>query len=679
MARFIPEWVKVSGPHLHLKRLLTPLDDDHLVRRPMRSDLRAPDLFLQRSEGGWLALALCHDPFAEIDPLRLFAGDGQARLQQRLADLDRLDGVPAPLSRAVGKLLVLWSCSPDEAARLARHHDGRFAVRIVARDELAGLDWAALLARPAAAADPEQVTAALLGRYFPEAEIPAPCIARRSFYRDNRAGLERYFLDGDQEWTAKLDLETPAEQGQTAADLSVRLVNGVAGSGKTVIAISRARMLAERFPSDRVLLLIHNTPVVADLRQKLARALGRLPPRLEIVTFFAWALGRWRARFGADPAPVHRSEVIAQIARKRGRWPGLRPDDGQLLDELDFINESLIAGEPEYLTARRAGRGFALRPAERAAVWALYQHVTQDLRASGQRLWSAIPHELALAPGGAEGLERFRHILVDEAQFFAPSWFQVVKQAMRPGGHLFMCADPNQGFLKSRLSWKSAGLEVAGRTKKLRRSYRTTRAILEASSSILGHLAAADAEDYLRPDLAAMEPGEPPLVIYTASPQDSVERASNEVMMLAQRRQLPLGGMLLVYGDGIPKEDLYRQLTQRLAPPAVWWLNHPQQKKGPPPGGADDHLRLAHVSTATGLEGAVVFLLGVENLFSREAPSDPPTEAAAAQHEANARKLYMAMTRAAQRLILLSCRPLPPAMERWFTVCDAPPATPLPP
>ena len=114
----------------------------------------------------------------------------------------------------------------------------------------------------------------------------------------------------------------------------------------------------------------------------------------------------------------------------------------------------------------------------------------------------------------------------------------MVKQALRPGGHLFMCADPNQGFLKSRLSWKSAGLEVAGRTKKLRRSYRTTRAILEASTGVLGQLAREDAEDYLRPDLAAMEPGAPPVIIYTASPQDSVERASNEVMMLAQRRQL---------------------------------------------------------------------------------------------------------------------------------------------
>ena len=244
MARFIPEWVKVSGPHLHLKRLLTPLDDDHLVRRPMQSDLRAPDLFLQRSEGGWLALALCHDAFADIDPLRLFAGDGQARLQQRLADLDRLDGVPPPLGRAVGKLLVLWSCSPDEAARLARHHDGRFAVRIVARDELAGLDWAALLARPAAAADPEQVTAALLGRYFPEAEIP-PALHRPTVLLPGQPGRAWSGTSSTaQEWAAKVDLESPAEQADRP-DLSVRLVNGVAGSGKTVIAVNRARMLAD--------------------------------------------------------------------------------------------------------------------------------------------------------------------------------------------------------------------------------------------------------------------------------------------------------------------------------------------------------------------------------------------------------------------------------------------------
>jgi superfamily I DNA/RNA helicase len=77
---------------------------------------------------------------------------------------------------------------------------------------------------------------------------------------------------------------------------------------------------------------------------------------------------------------------------------------------------------------------------------------------------------------------------------------------------------------------------------------------------------------------------------------------------------------------------------------------------------------MAYVGTATGLEAAVVFLLGVENLYPPAAEADRTPGADAGRREENAPKLYMAMTRAGQRLILISCRPLPAAMERLFTV-----------
>jgi thymidine kinase len=130
----------------------------------------------------------------------------------------------------------------------------------------------------------------------------------------------------------------------------------------------------------------------------------------------------------------------------------------------------LIVDEPSYLVASRAGQGFALRAKDRGQVWSLYEVVTAALAKEQQRLWSAVPREICLAESH-ERLSKYHHILVDEAQFFAPSWFQVVKLATEAEGHLFLCADPNQGFMKSRLSWKSVGLDVAGRTKKLRKSY----------------------------------------------------------------------------------------------------------------------------------------------------------------------------------------------------------------
>ena len=45
-------------------------------------------------------------------------------------------------------------------------------------------------------------------------------------------------------------------------------------------------------------------------------------------------------------------------------------------------------------------------------------------------------------------------ILVDEAQFFAPLWMRLIQKSLNPrNGHLFLVADPTQGFLGRGASW----------------------------------------------------------------------------------------------------------------------------------------------------------------------------------------------------------------------------------
>jgi hypothetical protein len=144
------------------------------------------------------------------------------------------------------------------------------------------------------------------------------------------------------------------------------------------------------------------------------------------------------------------------IAHYRTRWPELGQPEALLREELDFVNEWLITDAECYSKTNRAGRGFALRPKERAAVCALFQTVTAAFDNSGMRLWSAVPREICLATDHA-AMEQYDHVLIDEAQFFAPSWFQATRLAMRERGSLFLCADPNQDFMKRRFSWKGIG------------------------------------------------------------------------------------------------------------------------------------------------------------------------------------------------------------------------------
>lgn len=657
MTLFIPEWQRSSGSQQQCKRVLKKLEDDYVVRKCLTQDRWAPDFFLQRGELEWLALMVCELPYDTLDPDQLFLTAEQTAFSQMLEKLGTFEtqtGIPA-----MRKMVVMWGCDSDQSKILwSRHCEGR-GIRLMSKKTF--LESGAEQLPKLLKALSSETRQTIMGRYFSEAEIAGLCSTRRHFSRDNSARTLRYFLDPQQEWASKLDLDLPDEQTEMAGDFSVRLINGVAGSGKTLIAASRAYILARKFPDQQVLMLIHNVPVVKDLKHRLQRVYGEIPKNLTIMTALSWISRQWRSLFKETlKMPKFATEAIGLIQHFRDtEYRELKPDNNQLLDEFNFINDNVVIDEPDYLKVERAGQGFALRKEERQQVWGLYERVTKALfNQHGLRLWSSLPRDLCLA-NRPDTLDAYQHILVDEAQFFAPSWFQLIKLTLeKTEGTLFLCADPNQGFLKSRLSWKRVGLDVAGKTKKLRKSYRTTQAILSAASQMLAGITQTDPDEYLQPDFDGMEAGTPPLFVKSPSPQDSVVQTCNEITAHRDSYELPLSAMLLLYGKGIDKALLMKTLKKRFGAERIWDMNDPDVIPG-----HDETLRIATVESATGLEATVVFLVGLEKLLRI---IEQKVGITADELEQNARKLYMAMTRAGQRLVLVSSTPLPEKIAGVF-------------
>ncbi|MGX4727511.1 UvrD-helicase domain-containing protein [Pseudomonas corrugata] len=656
MTLFIPEWQRSTGAYVHVKRTLRKLDDNHVVRQCLAREAWVPDFFLQHAQHQWLATVLCETSFDTLDPDQLFTATEQQTFTELVSHLEATEPDKMPAGQRLGKLIIMWNCTPEQTKRLWQHYSTPDGPRLMSKSTFIELGHEKLPKLFSSLS--REASDTLMGHYFPEAEIPAICTTRRHFSRDNSAKTTRYFLDTQQEWASKLDLELPEEQTQTLNDFSVRLVNGVAGSGKTLIAANRALILAKKFPDQKILMLIHNVPVVKDLKHRLKKASPEgLPRNLTIVTALAWIRQQWVNHFELQPEMVFPKEVTSQIGHYRKSFPDLKPGNEQLLDEFDFINESLISDEQGYLDAERAGQGFALRKEERGQVWALYGQVTDALRKQGSRLWSSLSRDLCLTK--LDKLDKYQHILVDEAQFFAPTWFQLVKSTLADSeGSLFLCADPNQGFLKSRLSWKRVGLDVAGKTKKLHHSYRTTQAILRAAGLVLAEFTQTDPDDYLQPDFNGMDEGIAPLLIRSDTPQDAVIQACNEIAGYLQTQQINLSNMLVLYGRDTNKKLLLKALSDRFGSRKVWDLNSMESVHVDA-----DNLRVSTVDTATGLEASIVLLLGLEKLMRETAQEGVLS---AQEREQNSRKLYMAMTRAGQRLILISTTLLPTSIAGLF-------------
>jgi superfamily I DNA/RNA helicase len=256
---------------------------------------------------------------------------------------------------------------------------------------------------------------------------------------------------------------------------------------------------------------------------------------------------------------------------------------------------------------------------------------------------------------GQAQLPEYDVILVDEAQFFAPLWIQLIQKVLDPRtGHLFIVADPTQGFLGRGTSWKSLGLDARGRTHHLNRSYRTTREIMQFATLLYRlRLENEKDDDILVPDLLTMPNGAFPQIIPLTSPQDEIERVANEVVEFVQKG-FPRKHLLVLHTNGEGVKALVQSIDDKLGKSAAL------DAKDTYPG---DYVRVTTLNAGAGLESPIVFLVGLRDLFEEEQSLRLSDEERETLIRDNTRKLYMAATRAGQRLVLTYAGDLPTVLK----------------
>jgi hypothetical protein len=486
--------------------------------------------------------------------------------------------------------------------------------------------------------------------FTPESVVPDDFQARRTADRNTAAATR--FLDFDQEWCVKNDLDLLPAQDDLVHEASARtrLVTGVAGSGKSLVILYRALLSAKLHPRARVLVLTHNRP----LRNELERRCGRLEGtarNLEWSTFFQWAVRSIGGIQGDIWSPARTRSALIELRSGLPSLDPLSPD--YLTDEIGWIKDHRLLTRDAYRAADRSGRGTRLTARQRDELWDLlsrYQHLLHAQRANDWHGVALAFHRAAVEEGRL-GFPRYDAIFIDEAQFFAKCWFEIVRAALKPGGHLFLAADPTQGFLRRRQSWIAAGIEVRGRTTRLTQPYRNARAILAFAREFYeSRRSGEDAEEGLNvPDDTVLESisevGEAPEIIRVDTTQDEIARAVNEVEALREGG-LVAGSLLLLHADSRLEWALRAALEAKLGIGQVHDL-----KDGPMPATA--YCAVTTLNAATGLEAPVVILLGVDALLESENDPRLSEEERTELRRDHTRQLYMGFTRAGQRLLVI--------------------------
>ncbi|MEV6820573.1 UvrD-helicase domain-containing protein [Nocardiopsis dassonvillei] len=267
-------------------------------------------------------------------------------------------------------------------------------------------------------------------------------------------------------------------------------ISGGPGTGKTVVAVHRAHQLARA--GGRVLLTTF-TSTLADALESSVRllaetdgaddaeeVLGRI--RIEHVDRFAHRVFR----------EEHGQPHLMDAARERRLWQQVITELG-LEFSPDFLAEEWrrvvlarrVETAQDYLAAKRTGRGRGLGPTPKARVWQAVTAFRERLAEHGWWVHETIAEEAARLLGG-RGERPFDHVVVDEAQDLHPGQWRLLRAAVDEGpDDLFIAGDAHQRIYGPRVSLAEVGVNVRGRSSKLRINYRTTAEILGWSLSLV--------------------------------------------------------------------------------------------------------------------------------------------------------------------------------------------------
>ena len=361
------------------------------------------------------------------------------------------------------------------------------------------------------------------------------------FIPENEAELRRVFEEGLEGWRIFLH---PEQRKFAYRDYNgPTLIRGGAGTGKTVVAMHRAKHLADQIEKDvsragqRVLLTTFTTSLAHDIEANLRTLcpahLDARPPRIEVIN-----LDRWVSQF------LKRKNFARDVAffgEARDRldqvWREVF-DDHELLEGLSepfvrsewtqIVQAKGLTELKTYLKSSRAGRGTPLDRRKRAALWDIFADYRARLTSEGlAEPDDAYREATEILTSEAPNLP-YSAVIVDEAQDMGEQAFRLIRAIIPVGpsgdrNSLFIVGDAHQRIYGRRASMSACGINVRGRSKQLRLNYRTTQEIRAWAVSVLEGRSVDDLDegtDTLHGYVSLMHGAAPLLVGYKSETEE---------------------------------------------------------------------------------------------------------------------------------------------------------------
>lgn len=483
--------------------------------------------------------------------------------------------------------------------------------------------------------------------------LDAPATLKSFVVVEGEDELRRIMAEPLEKWRVFLH---PTQRKIVQKDYSgsARVLGG-AGTGKTVVAMHRAKHLASKCEGQqRILMTTFTANLAADIRENLRKicTLEELR-KIEVIHLDAWV--NQFLRESGFTAQIGYDDVIVPLWEK-----AVLLANNDLPFEVSFYEEEwnriVIAQEAltleKYVKATRNGRGTRLDRKKRMQIWKVFENYQNLMKENQIRDINTAMYESTKLLQSTGRKSRYLSIIIDEGQDFSDNAYRLIR-ALAGEDHpndIFIVGDSHQRIYRNHPTLSKCGINVRGRSSLLKINYRTTEEIRKHAFALLNGISFDDLdEDFdLGDKCQSLTHGEKPIIETFNNANGEFDFLLNEVKKLNENG-VALTDICVVARTKKLVDDYIALFTKA-------GIRSYAIKRNKIDDRSFDGLRIATMHRVKGLEFKYVFIAAVNNRIIPLPSAINKTDAVSEMESITSEKclLYVAMTRAQKGVYITS-------------------------
>ena len=333
---------------------------------------------------------------------------------------------------------------------------------------------------------------------------------------DNLITKKKFFIvdDEDEDNELKKILDAPLEQWRVFLHPSQRKiveknangpirVLGGAGTGKTVVAMHRAKWLAENIyleKEEKILFTTFTRNLAEDIKSNLRKICNPdTMKKIDVVNIDAWVNDflksnnyNYKIIYGKELDDIWKlaftvmsDEVDVNEEFYKDEW-----------EQVIVPNE--ITNKKEYLKVGRIGRGVRLDRKARSIVWEVFEEFKSIMADKKVRDNSTAMMEARLILENHGSILPYKAVIVDEGQDLGAQTYKLIRAiaGQEHSNDIFIVGDTHQRiYSNNKVVLSKCGINIRGRSSKLKINYRTTEETRNWAFKVLNNISFDDMDE----------------------------------------------------------------------------------------------------------------------------------------------------------------------------------------